>query len=423
MSVTSLSKSFISRLPTFPVVNKWFAFACSALPAALGSAVTLVYHAGALWCTLQVVSGRYRFSRDTAMIRMALCLYAYVAINLVSTLINGGPGNYWLVLLPLITFLGFPFSYSIWVVSHKDEIATATIVGSAVSCVAALLLAFGQAYVLDMRAEGGAGNALVFATVTSLSTSVVLAGLFWVDRRWTLPLCIAFACGLVAVIYSGSRLAWLATVLALGIVLLTHRRAVIQQLSARLIAMIVGTALLLVLISIVPLSERLGELWTDWVNLAEQGNYESSLGNRAALWQIGLDLFRQAPIIGHGQAATGIQITEAFRQGYGLEKTFTHFHNGFLTAAVEAGILGVLSLAAIFVVLIATAIGALRASTTPTQTFGGLVILLTAVIYLGTGTGNLILGHDILDTMFLFFAGVGIFLGAGRSILADDVTA
>ena len=94
---------------------------------------------------------------------------------------------------------------------------------------------------------------------------------------------------------------------------------------------------------------RVTALAHDWEQMSEHGNYDSSLGRRAELWEIGLSAVRESPIVGHGPQATKALIKDGFEK-VGMEATYTHFHNGFLNAWVETGILGVLSLAAVFVV-------------------------------------------------------------------------
>ena len=76
----------------------------------------------------------------------------------------------------LITFLFFPVSYSTWSITAENHAARIIVLSSMAACFGALLLAVVQYYWLGMRAEGGAGNAIVFATVACLSVMMCLAG-------------------------------------------------------------------------------------------------------------------------------------------------------------------------------------------------------------------------------------------------------
>ena len=110
--------------------------------------------------------------------------------------------------------------------------------------------------------------------------------------------------GLIALIFSGSRIAWFAVAVASVAVLWVHRREILPKLSKRAVAVAVLAGLLICLIAIVPVTDRVQHLFVDWQSLSTKGDYSTSLGVRAALWEIGVGLFKEAPILGHGQAMT-----------------------------------------------------------------------------------------------------------------------
>src|SRR5690606_6861915 len=117
-----------------------------------------------------------------------------------------------------------------------------------------------------------------------------------------------------------------------------------------------------------------------------QGDYDSSLGIRLSLWHIGVDLFSQHPFLGHGAHRTAELI-----QQNGIETDYSHFHNGFLTLLVESGIVGALSIAAVFVVAAVTGISVIVKSSDGTEKFGAVVLLLTVVTYMVAGVFNKLL--------------------------------
>jgi len=410
--------NLLARLPDYAATNKYFTFACVALPATFGSAVSFVFHGGAIWCALTIVAGSRQLSRDRPMLLMAAALYLFVAVGTLSTLINGGH-NYGWALLSGLAFLTFPFSYSIWKISHKPEIATAAIFGSALSCVGAAIFGGAQYFFMGMRAEGGAGNSIVFATAVALAMTTVLAGHFNVERKWRPWLSYAYAIGFVALVFSGSRMAWFTVALASAAILWVYRRDVATNVSRRTVATLTALGLVVCLTAAVPVTQRVKLLVDDWKSIETSGNYETSFGIRLAMWHVGIDAFREAPIIGHGLAGTGPLVTEALRERYGLGLTFTHFHNGFLTAAVEMGTLGILAVVMIFAALIRNAILALRTPSDAIARFGGTLLMSTAIVYFCMGSVNLMFGHDILDAMFMVMTILGIYLGLGRSALEE----
>src|SRR5690606_16615744 len=103
-------------------------------------------------------------------------------------------------LIWLWTFFIFPFSYSIWRISDKDALVRACIAGSVIASFSAFAFAILQV-AMNYRPEGGAGNAIVFATVTTLVGLVSLASAMRAGLRSRGSiLCYAAAlCALVAV--------------------------------------------------------------------------------------------------------------------------------------------------------------------------------------------------------------------------------
>ncbi len=200
--------------------------------------------------------------------------------------------------------------------------------------------------------------------------------------------------------------------------LVGNRREILPKISKRSIAIAVVLGFLICLVAIVPVTERIKILLVDWQQLSTQGDFSTSLGVRVALWEIGTSFFERSDSRPRASDDTGPHCRR-FRQQFKTPLTFTHFHNGFLTAAVESGILGLLALIGIFAVLIRNGCEALRASRGPIETFGGLLLLIIALIYLCIGSANLMLGHDILDTMFLSLSAIGTYLGLGRSTLGE----
>ena len=107
---------------------------------------------------------------------------------------------------------------------------------------------------------------------------------------------------------------------------------------------------------------------------------------------------------------------QGFQDQFGMAQGFSHFHNGFLTALVQAGILGAVTLAAIFVVAARNAAKVLRISTDPVERFGATMIVITVLTYLTGGLTGILVGHDILDSTLMVFLVAGTYLASGRCL-------
>ncbi|EKF19841.1 O-antigen ligase family protein [Nitratireductor pacificus] len=400
-------------------VNRLFTFACFAAPPILGSVVSFVWHGGALWCAFEVLTGRRRLSPDRAMRFIALAMAVYAAANIMSFLANDPSWGRALQLLPLATFLLFSFSYSIWSISQKDTIARAAILGSAVAGSGALVLAVIQHYLIGMRAEGGAGNALVFAHVACLAGLVCLAAALTLESARSRWLLVIYAASFLAVLYSGSRSVWGVMIGVTVLLLLVCRQRAWDIFKGRLLAIVIGVAVIGVLTSGLIL-HRVELLSANWEALAETSNYRTSLGQRVALWEIATKLFLDRPILGYGMQSTESLIREHLILDYSLDSGFTHFHNGFLTAFVEGGIFSGGAVLVILAAMLVVATRILRGDADETARFGALLLLVVSLVHAGSGLVNLIFGHDIMDSVFMIFAITGLYLAAGTSMLPAE---
>ncbi|MET3580149.1 O-antigen ligase [Mesorhizobium robiniae] len=362
---------------------------------------------------LLIALKKRRFNIDQPMIAMTIAIYAYCGTVILASIVNNSIARDASHLVPLITFLFFPFSYSTWSISQKTTLARIIILSSMAACFGALLLAIVQYHWLGIRAEGGAGNAIVFATVTCLAAMACLAGaLSDIEKAKSLLVGAALA-GTIAILYSGSRIIWLAILIAGIAVLLIHRQKLRGKNALRLslILGVVGLAIAAFVFQVQ--SWRVEFFRSEWAALTVHGDYTTSLGLRAAMWHIGLAAFRDMPLFGHGVGATPLLMKQGFQE-FGMVHGFSHFHNGFLTALVEAGILGAVALAAIFVVAARNAARVLRISSDPVERFGATMIIIVVVTYLTGGLTGILVGHDILDSMLMVFLVSGTYLASGR---------
>ncbi|MBY8918138.1 O-antigen ligase family protein [Nitratireductor sp. L1-7-SE] len=349
---------------------------------------------------------------------VALLMLVYVLANVVSFLVNEPSLEMVYKLLPLSTFLLFPFSYSVWTIADREEVAHAALTGAAIASFGGLAFALVQYRFLGMRAEGGAGNALVFADVICLAGLMCLAGALILETRRSLILLAAFAAAFGAVMLSGSRSVWgVMIVLTLG-QLFIFRRRVLPLLRGRVLALL-GIAIVIAVLTSGLIVNRFEALWHNMDRLTEGGDYNSSVGLRVAVWSTGGRLFAEDPIFGHGMQNVSSLIRERMEQNFGLEVGFTHFHNGFLTILVEGGIVAGLAIIAMFALITVIAVRSLAKAGDRLERLGGAVLLILAAVYAGGGSVNLIFGHDILDTVFMIFLIIGLFLARGTSRLAD----
>lgn len=400
----------------YPSLNRLFTFVCFALSPIFGSALSFVWHGGALVCLFEIATGRKKFSADKHLIVLSVFMYLYVLINIYLLIENYRQADDIFSTMRVLTFALFPFSYSIWTISRKVDIARACVFASAIACYGAFILALYQHYALGIRAEGGAGNAIVFAQVVSMASVTVLAAALSIERDRALFLAGAFLAGVFAVIFSQARSGWIILLIDTVIVVFIYRKAFARLFSARVAFFAIGAAILIYLVSAPMISARLHHAWSDWKSLEIHQDYNTSLGMRLELWQIGLDLFRAHPFVGYGVFALRDLIEQGSQQRSGVTLGFSHFHDGLLTLLVQCGVIGAVSIVAMFATIGIVALRTLRRSVDEIERFGGAVLLILLASYIVTGSINILIGHDILDATLMIFLIVGSYLAAGTSM-------
>ncbi len=396
--------------------TRLFTYVCFSLGPIFGSVASIAVNVGAVGGVVEVLRGIIPISRDRFLLYITIPIYLYCAAYLLSLAVNPAPD--WEYVLPVLTLLLFPFLYSSWCLSRRETVAKSVVNASMIACYGALALAMVQFHVQGVRAEGGSGNPIIFATMTSMAATIALAGAFSRQGTSAASLFGAYCAGSIAVLYSGSRISWLALFLSTAAVLWIYRarRHVWSSALAMSCAALAIGVVAFAGAQVIP--SRVEALVHDWQQMSE-GNYDSSIGRRAELWRIGLAAVQQNPVIGHGPQSTKPLIHEGFEK-IGLDVNYSHFHNGFLNAWVETGALGALSLAAIFVVAAWLAARTLATGMDANARLGGVILIAFVVNYVVSGLSGILLGHDIMDAMLTALLAVGIYLAAGTSMLPRE---
>ncbi|RFC68818.1 MULTISPECIES: O-antigen ligase family protein [Mesorhizobium] len=412
-------KQITGLLADKPRVNRVFTLLCFAAPPAAGSVVSFLFNGGGLACFANVLTGRVALSKLRDVRIISLLFLGYVACCLLAALMNGSAFRKPTELLSLATFAFFPFSYAYWSISVKKDVISSIVWGSAIACVSGLAVAVAQAVMHPgIRVEGGAGNALVFATVTVIAISVVLAGIM-LGGNSRRPILGGFAfCGVLALVLSQSRSPLLMlAVNALMLMIVFGGARWLRRLWLPVTAVVLLLAAMLASGVDLPfISPRFHEVITNWKQVRDQGNYDSSAGLRLAIWEIGFEMWKEAPWFGHGRQFAAEEMGRRLVEIYGIDRSFTHFHNFLLQALVQNGVLGLLSLLALLGFGGWLAFKTLKTSQDDERRFGAALMLIVLVTYIGAGITNIMFGHDILDAVFMICMVPGVYLAVGRSM-------
>lgn len=223
--------------------------------------------------------------------------------------------------------------------------------GAILSCIVALYDRFSLGLV---RAQGGE-NAIMFGDTAMLLGFMSATGLmlFYSKKQyWSCLLSfIAVLAGIAASFLSGSRGGWVAAPLIVLFLLwqsreLFSKRVLWAGLSVGFVAFIA-----LVAIPQTGMQQRMHVAYSDLVQY-QQGNSNTSIGLRLDMWKSAFYLAAESPIFGEGQYGSRA-IRESLAENDLIHPNatkFDHLHNEYLTSLGFQGLLGLISLLAIYLV-------------------------------------------------------------------------
>lgn len=224
---------------------------------------------------------------------------------------------------------------------------------SAIVALGAVLTGAGSVYevmILNIgRAGSLASNPIPYATFASVLLISCLFFLFTVNAGKRL--CALYLAGVAgattAIIFSGTRGAWLAVLVTLLMLALPlARRATPKTLLATLFA-----GCLLASGSIYALGDKLESRYqqtsAELTNIANN-NMNTSIGIRLQLWQRGWSYITQSPLLGTGTAGYLQKIEQDNKAGLitsiAASVSGSHFHNQYIDTLVRTGALGLFAL-------------------------------------------------------------------------------
>lgn len=264
-----------------------------------------------------------------------------------------------------------------------------------------------QGLLTPERMAGGAGNAIPFALICCFFASIGLLGIIGAPKRQQVISVIGISLLVVALALSQTRSLYLAMGVNLGIVFIyailksKHR---LRTLGISFLALSIGVG---ILASSNTVLERGNTLITVAKNIASgQMPEDRASRERVGLYTRGMCLFSEKPIFGYGYGNREDILRQGDQIGDGDENIVcpmahiktTHFHNGFLTAAVDAGIIGVL---AVLLLLFSPILFVLRS---PSDEYWRLRMAYACIlvnIYFFMAMFNIVFGHDLIDGIFV----------------------
>ncbi|WP_168801080.1 O-antigen ligase family protein [Rhizobium rhizophilum] len=375
-----------------------------------GSVVTILLAASAVWAILYLSFGKIACVWRDGTRLFTLAILVYVLVNLVFFGLNFGqtftsPLLEIKKLAPQILFLGAIPVMMRLSLSSAESLLRSVPRAAAVGAILVLPLAAYQAFALGERAEGGSGNAIPFALTCAFLSVASLITLLEEDRRLRLLGICGFFSGYLCIFLSQTKGLMPIPLIGLALVLAQHLRHKLRLGQVLAIGLAV-CAFVAIGIYASGSHHRLKEIAV-LTGGASDAALSQSTTVRLDLWDKALTAFAQKPVTGHG-----LQNRRALIQEFGYG--YSHLHNGYITALVDNGVIGLLALG---LLMFAPLFIALRAPKDALHAPRLLLALALVLTYAFGGLTNLIFGHDIYDALFLW---VGLVIAVSATPKASD---
>ena len=228
------------------------------------------------------------------------------------------------------------------------------LVGLILGYVAVLILGMYQLIALDTQGVPllamsylGFSAILGVGFVTLIGVSCMSRSLFVQALLWIL----AFAILLIQ-FYQNSRVFLCAALIAAVAMFFCYYRAQRLRLATVLLSLL--TVTIIFALNSTVFQERWVQAKSDF-EWMQQGHYDSSLGYRIAMWDVGLHGIAERPLLGHGTgAAAGYfeKTIQSYKEGRYKDlprfQETAHYHNDWIEIGMHLGLLGISALVFLF---------------------------------------------------------------------------
>lgn len=394
------------QFPSIARNNRTYTQALAALPAVAGSAISVLIVVASAWAVISMALRRYplRYLRTDRYVAFAGVFYTAVMVASIVLHMTS-----WRDLAEAVT----PMMYLAPALLLPRYRSTPEIdcfdifVRAAPWCgILALPLIVYQATQGAARVEGGAGNAYPFAMICTFMGPVALMNLRdQTSHRAAIAAAGFLACAL-GVILAETRTAWLAFAINVVIVAWYLAPGGVFRRNRRLVAAAAIAFAGILVVTAGPVVHRV-ELLVQDVGIALSGGVPGeSVAARVGLWIAAAEAIEKHPVTGYGAQHRReiihdvvISVTNRQKHKQTVETlSYSHFHNGFLTGMVDAGVFGLVATVSLLFSPLLLAFAAPHDENRRRRiAFANFLFWTYAV----TGSFNIMFGQDLIDALFV----------------------
>ncbi|MBY3133829.1 O-antigen ligase family protein [Rhizobium laguerreae] len=379
--------------------NRIAVFLFAILPGLSPNFNSFILLASMVWGIYCLATGRlvWNLSKSDRLVAIGMSIYPLVMIA--SIFINPPYSE-----VPDWIFRLLPF-FSVWLIlprmhqSPDGRLVPLFILGAGIGMIVTFLFSLLQIMFLMDRAEAGTSNAALLGVIGILFGGIALLNIQSprsVEQRIAI---LGYAAGLGCVLLSGTRSAWLVIPIHI-VIFLWYFRKHSFHLSLRSLA-ITSSLLLAGLITLGSgqILHRIQALQENLTSLERTDGEITSLSARFALYKGALSAISKDPLTGYGPQNRMSSVLAELPDNIRPQLPYSHVHNGFLTAGIDAGVFGI---AALSLMLLTPVIGAWRKEPGPGRDLAIALALLLVSSYVITGSFGIMFNQKALDPIFAY---------------------
>ncbi|TBZ26960.1 O-antigen ligase family protein [Rhizobium leguminosarum] len=379
--------------------NRIAVFLFAILPGLSPNFNSFILLASMVWGVYCLATGRlvWNLSKSDRLVAIGMSIYPLVMIA--SIFINPPYSE-----VPDWIFRLLPF-FSVWLIlprmrqSPDGRLVPLFILGAGIGMIVTFLFSLLQIMFLMDRAEAGTSNAALLGVIGILFGGIALLNIQSprsVEQRIAI---LGYAAGLGCVLLSGTRSAWLVIPIHI-VIFLWYFRKHSFHLSLRSLA-ITSSLLLAGLITLGSgqILHRIQALQENLASLERTDGEITSLSARFALYKGALSAISKDPLTGYGPQNRMSSVLAELPDNIRPQLPYSHVHNGFLTAGIDAGVFGI---AALSLMLLTPVIGAWRKERGPGRDLAIALALLLVSSYVITGSFGIMFNQKALDPIFAY---------------------
>jgi len=213
----------------------------------------------------------------------------------------------------------------------------------------------------------------------------------------------SFTMGIIAVVLSGTRGAWIA-IPALGVILFYYSGYYFRLMNR----LVFSVLIILFFIGIyhipaIPVAERMNVFFEELILYHKGDRTYSSTATRIEGYRVSIDIFKDHPIIGAGPGNYEPLMHRLNERGKNYEIAAAHSqpHSAFALAMAEGGIIGLGGLLGLFIIPLAAAIRCIRRN--PHLRHLGYAWIILVIGFMHFGLTETIFGRNVNLSFYIFF--------------------